>query len=141
MNPQNPRMAIRSSSLLHIDEEIETAYEEARKESSPAEDDELRILTKIASLDNHPGWQIIRDKFLDRIEEYRSGRIIAEYLANYDLTDAQIGQATRNMNLVAGELTTLLNSVILAVQEVEKQKAEARRETRRPLGPRAKRED
>lgn len=139
MGPNNPRGAIRSDSMLHIDEEITTAYEEAQRDTTPTEDQDLRVLQKIATLDAHPGWQIVRDQFLEVIDSYRSGRKLAEFLADYTLTDEQIGQATRNMNLIAGELTGVLNSVVVAVQEVERHKQEGRNERAGRMGPLANR--
>lgn len=131
-----PNMAIRSSSLLHMDDEIETAFTEANKDFTQAEDEELRALQKIASLENHPGWKLIREQFLQDIEEYRSGRKLEMFCKDYSLSDAQIGQATRNMNLVADELTRMLNSVILAVQEVERQQQEKKNASTGRMGPR-----
>jgi len=130
--------AMRSGSFLHVDEEINTAFQEAYKEEHPQEEDEdFRTTTKVASLDSHPGWKVLRTKFLDRIEAYRSGQVLGDELANYTLTDAQIGQLTRNMHLVAGELTAILNEVTLAVSEVERRKEEQRNGTRQNMGRQA----
>jgi hypothetical protein len=132
--------AIRSGSLLHMDEEIDTAFQEAYKDEHPEDTNDDRELQQIATLEQHPGWQILREDFLKRIEEYRSGRIIGAELANYTLSDAQIGQLTRNMLLIAGELTEVLNKVTLAVSEVERRKEENRNATqRKPMGSRANR--
>lgn len=137
MKPSSPLAAIRSSSFLHADEGMQTAFDEASKNITQPEDEELRILQKIATLEDHPGWQLIRDKFMQTIEEYRSGRKLDTFAKDYTLSDAQIGQATRNMNLVADELTVLLNSVMIAVHAVEQQKAEQKDATRR-MGSRVK---
>lgn len=133
----NPRSAIRSTSLFHVDPQIKTALDEELKAEQHEMSEEMRALQQIASLESHPGWKIIREQFLEDIEEYRSGRKLAELLRDYTLTDAQIGQATRNMNLVADELTRVLNAVTLAVDEVEKQKEEQRNETRQNMARRA----
>lgn len=137
MDPRNPMAAMRSGSLLHVDEEISTAFQEAYKEEHPTEEDpDFHATQQIATLDQHPGFQILRDKFMQRIEAYRSGLALSDELANYNLSDAQIGQMTRNMHLIAGELTAFLNEVALAVDEVEKHKQESRDATQQRLGRR-----
>ena len=137
----HPMGAIRSSSLLHVDEEIDTAFQEAYKQEHPQEENEdIRAMAKVAALENHPGWKIIREKFLDRIEAYRSGFALVDEIANYNLTDAQIGQMTRNMHLIAGELTGILNEVTLAVETVEGRKQEQRNGTRQNMGQRTQRQ-
>lgn len=124
MNPNQPRAAIRSSSFLHLDEDVATAFDESQKQLDTQDDEELRALQKIAALENHPGWKLIRDQFVSDIEEYRSGRKLDMFCKDYSLSNAQIGQATRTMNLVADELTRVLNAVVIAVSEVDRQKAE-----------------
>lgn len=142
MPPNNRMGAIRSSSFMHIDEDVRTALDEAAKDTrTQTEDEELRALQKIATLSNHPGWLLIKEQFEADIDEYRSGRKLNEFLKDYSLTDAQIGQATRVTNLVADELTRVLNAVVLAVAEVERHKEEERNATSiRRMGSRAPKE-
>ncbi len=124
--------AIRSTSMSHLDPEMRTVFEEEKK----TEDKEMRALQEIAALESHPGWKLVKEQFLSNIEEYRSGRKLGELLKDMTLTDAQIGQATRTINLVAEELTCVLNSVTLAVGEIERRKEEERNATRQNMARR-----
>lgn len=124
-----PATALRSGTFLHVDEQLQTAAAEAATEVKKEEDAEAIELRKIAALADHPGWQVVRKVFEERIAEYRSGRILAEALADPKLGNAEIGSMTRVMNLVAGELTTLINKVELAALENARQREETRNAT------------
>lgn len=129
---QNHLAALRSTSMSHLDPEMQTVFAEEKK----TEDVEMRALQEIATLESHPGWKLVKEQFLRDIEEYRSGRKLGDLLKDYTLTDAQIGQATRNINLVADELTRILNSVTLAVAEIERRKEEERNAPRQKMARR-----
>ncbi len=131
------RSAMRSSSFMHVDETVRTALDEIAEQGVKQKDDEFRALQQIASLENHPGWKIIKEQYLYTIDEYRSGRKLDSFLKDFTLSDAQIGQATRTMNLIADELTATLNAVMLAVSEVERHQKENKDATAtRRMGPR-----
>src|SRR5690348_12740263 len=106
-----PATALRSGTFLHVDEQLQTAAQAAASEVKKEEDTETRELHMFAALADHPGWQVVRRVFEERIAMYRSGQLLAEYVSDPKYSDADIGNMTRTMNLVAGELTTLINKV------------------------------
>jgi magnesium-transporting ATPase (P-type) len=122
--PQSNRAAIRSTSLMHVDEDVKTQYQQEISEAEKLEDAEYAKLREIAELDNHPGWQIIRKQFLQRIDEYRSGRSFTEAILAGEINNAELGELTRIGYHVANELVTLINSVAVSQQEVAERKEE-----------------
>lgn len=121
--------ALRSGNILHVDTELQTAAAEVAKEVKQVEDSESLELRLIASLADHPGWRIVRAVFEERINQYRSGSILGEALADASIPDSVIGAMTRNTNIIAAELTTLVNKVELAALEDQRQREEARNAT------------
>ena len=115
--------------LLMSEEEVSALDPKALEQKQHEEDEELSVLSKIASLTDHPGYQKMREARLKTIEHYRSGDFAKVALTDASIDDAHFGQLMRVGMLVADELDKELKTVEMAAQAVEDEKT--RRNARR----------
>lgn len=111
-----PNRAHRNDFQTHTDDELVTMMADDQQAREEAVNKELSDLTAIASLNDHPGWQMMKKSFEKKIENIRSGAVLAAAILDAEVSDEQLGQLTRTTNLVAAELETLLMTVEAAVE-------------------------
>lgn len=123
MTPRS--QANRSTFATHFDDTLiaEQAEEQARRLEERKS--ELAELKAIANLADHPGWQELMASWKVKIDNFRSGKFLAEILLT-DASDAKIGQLTRVGNLVADEMEALIATVAVANEAVEEERGRER---------------
>lgn len=124
--------AIRGDFKVHTDTELVSMIEEDERARQDEADQQLSELTAIASLNDHPGWKMLKDKFEKRIADYRSGQALAAAILDAEVTNEKLGELTRTTNLVATELETLLITVEASV-EARKEELDGKRPQRGKL--------
>lgn len=118
--------------VLSEDEMVGMDPKEAEKQKKQ-EEDELTALSRIASLQDHPGYQMMREARVKTIAHYRSGEFAKAALTDASIDDAHFGQLMRVGILVADELDKELKAVEEAANAIEDEKARrnARRQPKR----------
>lgn len=149
-NPQTPQMpairlgrssALRAGSLQHVDAETSTAFEKEIANAQAERDKDYDVLKKVASLADHPGWQLLYRDLVERIKAYRSGTAYAqayEQVKAGKLSLQQYGEMVFNGYTLADELTALFNSISVSQETIEQLNEEERNAAvtaRRFMGP------
>lgn len=123
--------AIRGDFKVHTDTELVSMIEEDERLRQEEADQQLSELTAIASLNDHPGWKMLKKKFENRIADYRSGKILSDLIKSEASLEI-IGQKASMTNLVADELETFLITVEASV-EARNEELDGKRPQRRKL--------
>lgn len=84
---------------------------------------------KYASLNGHPGWELIKKNFNETIARYRSGQVLKAGVASMSLEE--LGRKTITTNAVADELEQIVLTVESAAQALEEEKDDGRRKQKR----------
>lgn len=108
--------------VLSEDEMVGIDPKEAEAQKKQ-EDEEMASLARVASLNDHPGYQMMRDARLKTIQHYRSGEFAKAALTDASIDDAHFGQLMRVGILVADELDKELKAVEEAAHAIEDEKA------------------
>jgi hypothetical protein len=124
----NPSGAIPSGPRSHEDAEYVGIKAEQRKQRVADRKRQMKELSKVASLENHPGWKEIKAKFEERIRLYESGENLIEGVQDIKTTDASLGAQLRVNLRVAAELRLLLSQVTQKRQALNQIQAEEDKE-------------
>lgn len=116
MQGNQGKKAFRNDFQVHTDDELVSMLADEEKQRQAEEEEQEADLRSIASLNDHPGYKIIRQRRLKAIEDYRSGKVLAGAILDAEITNAKIGELARVTNLVADELEKELNIVEAAVE-------------------------
>lgn len=122
--------ALRGDFRVHTDNELLSMVTEDAKQRQDEADQQLSELTAIASLNDHPGWKMLKEKFEKRIAQYRSGETLSAMILTGDVSNEKLGELTRTTNLIAQELETLLITVEASV-EARKDELDGRKRPQR----------
>lgn len=126
--------AFRGDFRTHVDDEALAMQEADYKERQQSANAELRELATLASLNDHPGWQMIRGRLEQVIQDYRSGEKLRGAMLDPTVTNDQLGELTRTTMLVADELDMALKTVDVAVDAMEQEKDLIREQRPQPRG-------
>lgn len=111
------KAAFRSTNQTPFDDRLFMSFDEPSETEETAED---RIAT-YASLADHPGWQLIKEDFMQTITTYRSGQAVKAAIERGD-SDDKVGKLTRTANAVADELEKIILTVETAVAQMEEKR-------------------
>ena len=117
------KQAIRGNMRVSFDDSL---FEEPElEEEQQLREDEDALIATYASLQDHPGWELIKKDFVHTIEAYRSGRAIKTAIETKSLEE--LGRLTITSNAVADELEKIILTVETAVAQVEEKIKDGRR--------------
>ena len=116
----NSKQAFRSGSQLSIPPED---LDQTTPEVDEIKSEQDRENATFASLNGHPGWELIKQNFTATIARYRSGATIQEAISK-GLTNEQVGELTRTSNAVADELEAIVLTVETAAAALEEDQNE-----------------
>ena len=111
--------AFRSGSTLAMPPE---ELDETTQDVESIQDEQARENATYASLQGHPGWELIKKNFNETIARYRSGATIKAAISQ-GKTNAEVGELTRTSNAVADELEAIVLTVEAAAAALEEDKA------------------
>lgn len=119
----NKGQAFRSSTTLAMPPE---EIEETTDEQKEIVDEQQREVATYASLQGHPGWELVKKNFNATITRYRSGQVLREGIAGWTLEE--LGRKTITTNAVADELEQIVLTVEAAAQALEEDKSGRRKQ-------------
>lgn len=109
------KRAFRSGSTLSLPPE---ELEEVPQEQADIDQEQERENATYASLQGHPGWELIKKNFTETIARYRSGQTIKAAISQ-GKTNEEVGELTRTSNAVADELEQIVLTVEAAAAALE----------------------
>ena len=115
--------AIRGNMKVSFDETL--LQEPVLEEEQEFEKEEDLIIETYASLNDHPGWVLIKKDFDATIKSYRSGKVLQQAIPTKSIEE--IGRLTITTNAVADELEKIILTVETAVAQVEEKIKNGRR--------------
>lgn len=115
--------AFRSSTVLAMPPEETEILPDEQKEINDEQD---REIATYASLNGHPGWELIKKNFNETVARYRSGQVLKAAIAQ-KMTNADLGELTRTCNMVADELEQIVLTVETSAIALEEKKTNGRR--------------
>jgi hypothetical protein len=115
--------ALRGSMRVSFDDTLYNPPEVI--ENQEIEQEEDNIIEVYASLNDHPGWVLIKKDFKNTINSYRSGKPLQQAIPTKSLEE--IGRLTITTNAIADELEKIILTVETAVAQVEEKIKDGRR--------------
>ena len=97
--------------------------DDAPQEQVDIDDEQSRENATYASLNGHPGWELIKKNFNETIARYRSGQTIKTAIGA-GKTNSEVGELTRTSNAVADELEAIVLTVETAAAALEEEAKE-----------------
>ena len=116
------KQAFRSGSQLSMPPE---ELAEATPEVDEIKSEQDRENATYASLNGHPGWELIKKNFNETVARYRSGLVLKEAISQ-GKTNSEVGELTRTSNAVADELEAIVLTVETAAAALEEEKSNGR---------------
>ena len=80
-----------------------------------------------ASLQGHPGWELIKKDFQQSIDDFRSGKALEAACLDPGISDSDLGKLTRTSIFVASELQKKLLTVESAALALEEKRQSGQR--------------
>lgn len=130
MNP-NSTGAIMGQSRYRINEpaEISAAQQDSNAKVQAAKQEE-NANASLASLANNGGWMILEAKMQRRIDAYKSGSTLVDFVAS-KVDSEKLGELLYREMKVAAELESFIKEVTTAQAVLEQEKEERRNAIRR----------
>jgi hypothetical protein len=91
--------------------------DEVPQEQVEIDDEQQRQTATYASLNGHPGWELIKEHFNETIAAYRSGRLLKDGITSMSLEE--LGRKTITTNAIADELEQIVLTVETAAKALE----------------------
>lgn len=117
------KQAFRSTTVLAMPPED---IDEKPKEQIEIDDEQERLNDTYASLQGHPGWELIKKDFQQSIDDFRSGKALEAACLDPQISDSELGKLTRTSIFVASELQKKLLTVESAALALEEKRLNGR---------------